>query len=270
MGYHPSVFQTNLQHPEISSELQDPYVFARKRGLPVNSLDDYLALLDRIFTEAKAGDCVCLKSTLAYNRTLRFENVPKERAAVAFGRPRSEVTPDQVKDFEDFLMWHVTAMSARYEMPFQIHTGDADLQCSNPMLLVNLIEANPHTKFELFHGGYPWTREYGAIGNKYPQHVWLNCTWLPTFGREVAVDAFRQWLDVVPSNRLNWGGDDATVEGIYGAAEMNRQCWAEALAERVDRGDLDEPEAKRVGKQILRDNALELYPRFQGKLWKST
>jgi predicted TIM-barrel fold metal-dependent hydrolase len=222
-----------------------------------------------MFAEDKAGDCICLKCTLAYNRTLHFENVPKERAAVAFGRPRSELTPEQVKDFEDFIMWRVTEMSARYEMPFQIHTGDADLRYSNPTLLLNLIDANPHTKFELFHGGVPWTREYGAMGNKYPRHVWLNCTWLPTFGREVAVDAFRQWLDVVPSNRLNWGGDDLTAEGIYGAAEMNRQCWAEALAERVDRGDLGEPEAKRIGKQILRDNGLELYPRFQEKLWKS-
>jgi predicted TIM-barrel fold metal-dependent hydrolase len=55
-------------------------------------------------------------------------------------------------------------------MPFQIHTGDARIAGSNPMLLVNLIDANPRTKFELFHGGYPWIGETGAIGMKYADH----------------------------------------------------------------------------------------------------
>ncbi len=31
------------------------------------------------------------------------------------------------------------------------------------MNLLNLIEANPRTKFILFHGGYPWVGETGTI-----------------------------------------------------------------------------------------------------------
>ena len=37
--------------------------------------------VDKIFAEAVAADAVCLKSTQAYQRTLRYEDVPKERAA---------------------------------------------------------------------------------------------------------------------------------------------------------------------------------------------
>jgi len=56
------------------------------------------------------------------------------------------------------------------------------------------------------------------------------------------------------------------AEGIYGESELSRCCWAEVLAEKLDRGELSESDALRTGRQIQRDNALELYPRLKGKL----
>jgi uncharacterized protein len=270
-GFHPSeYYETGNQSAQGHGPFDDPFSFARQRGLPMGSLDDYLALLDRMFVDAKAGDAVCLKTTIAYSRTLDFENVPKERAARAFGRARSELTPEQVKAFEDFIMWRLTELSAKHKMPFQIHTGDARIQGSNPMLLVNLISANPQTQFELFHGGYPWVRETGAIGQKFGSHVWINGVWLPTISYTTAKRVFNEWLEVVPSNRLMWGGDDKSAEGIYGQAELSRQCWAEVLAQKVERGELAEDNALRIGKQIQRDNALELYPRLKQRADEAT
>jgi predicted TIM-barrel fold metal-dependent hydrolase len=207
-----------------------------------------------------------LKTTQAYVRTLEFENVTQERAAAAFGRPRSELTPEQIKAFEDFIMWRLVELSARHDIPFQIHTGDARIGGSNPLLLVNLIDANPRTKFELFHGGYPWVGETGAIGMKYPDRVWINFVWLPTISMTMAKRALHEWLDVAPSNRITWGGDDTSAEGIYGETELTRRCVAEVLAERVDRGDLKEADARQIGKNILRENALELYPLLRQRL----
>ena len=241
-GFHPTEFDKKYHGFQISGPLDDPYVFARGRGLPVNSLDDYLAVLDALFAAAKKGNAVCLKTTQAYERTLRFENVPKARAAQAFGHPRPNLTAEQIKDFEDFIMWRLVELSAKYDLPFQIHTGDARIGGSNPMLLVDLIDANPRTKFELFHGGYPWVGETGAIAMKYPDRVWINSVWLPTISYTMAKRAFHEWLDAVPSNRITWGGDDTSAEGIYGETELTRRCVAEVLAERVDRGDLTEPD----------------------------
>lgn len=56
----------------------------------------------------------------------------------------------------------VVELSAKPDLPFQIHTGHARIQGSNPMLLVDLIAANPNTKFILFHGGHPWIGETGS------------------------------------------------------------------------------------------------------------
>jgi hypothetical protein len=258
-GFHPS---------EFKSPWDDPYRFAADNKLPVATLDDYLAVLDHLFCTAKDKGAMCLKTTLAYERTLQFDPVAKERAAKAFGRPRSELTEADVKAFEDFIMWRLVGLSAKHDLPFQIHTGDARLQGSNPMLLVDLIAANPKTKFTLFHGGYPWVGETGAIVMRHGAHVWVDSVWLPTISYHMARRAFHEWLDVMPSNRILWGADCNHAEGIYGATEFTRRCLAEVLAERVDRGELVEEHARRIGKQILRDNALALFPRLKERLWK--
>src|SRR6185437_9152824 len=87
----------------FASALDSPYVYAQRAGLPaIESLEDYLRVIDAIFAKAVESDAVCLKSTLAYERTLRFEKVSRERAERVFGRPRSEITDAEQQDFEDF------------------------------------------------------------------------------------------------------------------------------------------------------------------------
>jgi hypothetical protein len=258
-GYHRGEFAK----PE-----DDPYRFAAEQGLKLESLDEYLVVLDRLFQKAKASGAACLKTTLAYQRTLHFENVPKERAARAFGKPASELSPQQIKDFEDYIMWRLVELSAKYELPFQIHTGQARIQGSNPMLLVDLIEANPKTKFILFHGGFPWVGETGVIVMRFSRRVWIDSVWLPTMSYTTAKRAFHEWLEVMPSDRIMWGADCNHAEGIYGATEFTRRCVTEVLAEKVDAGHLLEEHAQRIGRQILRDNALALFPQLKDRLWK--
>lgn len=250
------------------AELDSPYVFAERRKLKLETLDDYLAVVDAIFAEAVAADTACLKSTLAYERTLDFQNVPRERAEKAFGRPAEKLTAAERRDFEDFMFWRLCELSAKHELPFQIHTGQARIQGSNPMLLVDLIAANPQTKFILFHGGFPWVGETGAIAMRY-KNVWVDSVWLPTLSYTMARRAYQEWLEVMPSDRIMWGADTVQAEGIYAATEFTRQCLAEALAEKVERGELREEHAARIGRQILRDNALKLFPKLQRRLWKT-
>jgi len=50
--------------------------------------------------------------------------------------------------------------------------------------------------------------------------------------------AYREWLGVIPSNRILWGSDVQIAESVDGAAHLTRHCQAEARAELVARGDL--------------------------------
>ncbi len=255
-GFHAS---------EFSDPLDDPYAVAEQHGLEVESLDDYVAVLDHLLAKAKKDGAICLKTTLAYNRTLQFENVSKEQAAKVFGRLRGELSKPEIKSFEDYIMWRLVELSAKHDLPFQIHTGQARIQGSNPMLLVDLIEANPKTKFILFHGGFPWVGETGVIAMRF-RNVWIDSVWMPTLSYTMAKRAYQEWLEVCPSNRIMWGSDTGTAEGIYGATEFTRRCVAEALAEKVIRDELLEEDAFRIGRQIMRENALELFPQLRGRL----
>ena len=258
-GFHPS---------EFKSALDSPYDFAQRNGKEINSLEDYLAAVDSIFTKAVESDAMCLKTTLAYLRTLDFQDVPRDRAAKAFGRPRSELTSPEIKDFQDFMMWRLCELSAKHNLPFQIHTGQARIQGSNPMLLVDLIAANPRTKFILFHGGFPWVGETGVIAMKY-KNVWIDSVWLPQLSYTMAKRAYQEWLEVMPSDRIMWGADTTQAEGIYAGTVWTRQCLAEALAEKVERNELREEHAIRIGQQVMRDNALKLFPKLRRMLWKA-
>lgn len=257
-GFHESEF------PAVDD---NPYAFAAKHGLPVGTFDDYLTVLDRLYKHAKEKGCVGLKSTIAYQRTLQFDKVPRDRASKAFGKRRADLSADDVKAFEDHVMWHLTSLSAKHDLPFQIHTGDARLQGSNPVLLLDLIQDNPKTKFALFHGGYPWVGETGAIVMRH-RNVWIDSCWLPMISATMAKRAFHEWLDVVPANRILWGADCNHAEGIYGATELTRRVLAEVLAERVERGEVREEDARRIGRQVMRDNALALFTGMKAKLWR--
>jgi hypothetical protein len=65
-----------------------------------------------------------------------------------------------------------------------------------------------------------------------------------------------------------WGADCNNAEGIYGATEYHRRCIAEVLSEKVMAGDLTEEHALAIGRQIMRENALELFPLLKERLWK--
>jgi predicted TIM-barrel fold metal-dependent hydrolase len=255
-GSHPAQFK---------SDNDSPYAFAKKRNLPTATLDDYLSAVEAIFSTAVESNAVCLKSTQAYVRSLRYEQVLKEQAAAIYGKSPDVITPDEQRDFEDFMFWEVCRLSAKYDLPFQIHTGQARVQGSNPINLVDAIAANPNTKFILFHGGYPWIGETAVIAMRH-KNVWIDSCWLPALSYTMAKRAYQEWLEAIPSDRIMWGGDTGTAEGIYAATEFTRQCLAEALAEKVERNELSETNAVQIGRQILRENALKLFPKLHGML----
>jgi predicted TIM-barrel fold metal-dependent hydrolase len=100
------------------------------------------------------------------------------------------------------------------------------------------------------------------------KNVWLDFCWLPLISYSMAKRALHEWLELVPSDRILWGSDLHHAEGIYAATQFTRRCLGEVLAEKVAHGDLSEPLAMQIGRQIMRDNALQVFPRLQALLWK--
>ena len=174
-----------------------------------------------------------------------------------------EITPEEVKAFQDHIIYYITDLVDELNLVFQIHTGVqttwGNIPDSNPLHLIPLIRNHPSTRFDLFHAGYPYSREIGMLGKHYP-NVWLNMAWMYVITMEGSRQSLSEWIDLVPGDRiLGFGSDVHFPEFVYGHLVMARSCIVDILSEKVKRDFISEEVAMDLVNKMLRENAVELY-----------
>lgn len=206
-----------------------------------------------------------IKLAHAYGRTLHSEEVPEVVAAWVFDKAlRGEtLTAAEVKQLQDHLIFFLAGLAGELGQVFQIHTGVqgnwGHIPDSNPLHLLPLLRAHPKTRFDLFHAGYPFSREMGMLGKHYP-NVWLNMCWMYVITMAGSRQILGEWIDLVPGERLlGFGSDVGWPEFIYAHLVMARSCLADVLAEKVQRDFLSATAALDLVRLMLHDNAVALY-----------
>ena len=228
----------------------------------LKTLDDYLAFTDFMLKSAIKNGAVGLKNSMAYGRSIDYENVQVEKAASLF-KQSPVLKSEDIKALQDFLFHWILTKAAEYNLPVQIHTGylagnGNQLDNGEPTKLNNLFQLHPKTRFDLFHGGFPWTGEFVALGKMFP-NVYLNLVWLPQISKNRALVTFNEMLDCVPYNKILWGGDCQLIEETVGSLEFGKQVVCEVLANRISSGQMDEATAKKIITAIFRENAIRIY-----------
>lgn len=274
--YYALVFHINelVQHASIPASPEDTatiYYQAAAEGYPMNSLDDYLNYCDHLFKKNVEHKAVCVKNSMAYSRSLDYQEVSYETARALYNKRAAKLTRKESKEIQDFLFHWIIQKSIEYDLPIQIHTGylagnGNNLENGKPVKLNNLFLTYPEAQFVLFHGGYPWTGEYAALGKMFP-NVYLDIVWLPQISRERAVLALDEMFDCVPYNKFFWGGDCSFIEESTGSLEYGKEVLAEVLARRIERGLLTEEVAFDIVRRVLRENAIEVF-KLEEKLGK--
>lgn len=224
----------------------------------VVDLDDYLVLCDHQFKRNLEGHAVAVKNTMAYVRTLEYEDVPYQTAYDLFNIHPDSRTPEEKKKVEDFMFHWTIQKCIEYDLPIQIHTGLGYGDSGNPVKLSNLFRKYPQARFILLHGGFPWTGECALVAKQFG-NVYIDLVWLPQLSREEAVSALDVMLDCVSYNRFFWGGDCVHIEESTGALELGKDVVAEVLTKRIKRGLLTEDVAMEILRKIFRENAIEVY-----------
>jgi len=231
----------------------------------LTDLPEVKSALVALIEEYKRRGSVGIKLAHAYRRTLDSERVPEPVAADVFARAVAGEFPawPELKQFEDHLIFFLAEVAAELGQVFQIHTGVqgnwGHIPDSNPLHLLPLIHANRNTRFDLFHAGYPFSREIGMMGKHCP-NVWLNMAWMYVITMEGSRQSLSEWIDLVPGDRLlGFGSDVHWPEMVYGHLIMARSCLADVLAAKVERDFLSEAAAVSLIHQMLRDNAMVLY-----------
>jgi hypothetical protein len=254
--------RAEFESPDADT-LSNPFYQARQEDFEILSLDDYLAFADRWFATFVERGAVCAKTANAYHRSIDYRKVTKEEASWLFARPSEALTPGERKRLEDYMFFWCVDKCAEYGLPLQIHTGylagnSRSLENGRPMKLLDVFQAFPQGQFSLFHGGFPWYQEIGAIAKSYP-NVYVDLVWLPQISREAAVSALHQWLDCVPYTKFFWGGDCTSIEDAVGSLECGRDVVGQVLAERVSAGRMNMALAREIARAIFRDNAIRFF-----------
>jgi hypothetical protein len=142
-------------------------------------------------------------------------------------------------------------------LPVQFHCGfgdwDLHLPRADPGHLKPLIDRFRDTPFVLLHC-YPFVREAGWLAHVYG-NVWFDLSLtIPHVSRPE--EMVRQALELAPVSKLLYASDAARTPELYFLAS---RWWREALAAVLTEA-LPPDEAETAGRQILRENALALYP----------
>jgi predicted TIM-barrel fold metal-dependent hydrolase len=114
-------------------------------------------------------------------------------------------------------------------------------------------------RFVLFHGGYPWTRDFIALGKMFP-NVWLDLCWVWVISPRAGRGMLHEMIETLPQNKVTaFGGDYIFIEGTYGHSVLARQNITRVLEEKVAEGWFGEDDARQYARAVMYDNARELY-----------
>ncbi|MBN2334318.1 amidohydrolase family protein [Candidatus Bathyarchaeota archaeon] len=263
---------------------QELETYTRQHGGLVHSFGDYVSLVRHRFTQLE-GKIVGIKIALAYRRQLFFEKRSFSEAEEAFNelyktrsfyrvvldpaRNHCRTVPENpgfeaLKPMQDYLVHVALGEAERRGLPIQIHTGlhegnENIVSNSNPEHLVNLFMEYSDARFDIFHGGWPYSRQLGALAKNFP-NVYVDMSWMHIISPAAARRALSEWLDEVPASKiLGFGGDYLAVEGVYGHSVIARENVARVLAQKVDDGDYSLEQAEKYAAWILRENAGRLF-----------
>ena len=242
----------------------------------ITSLAGLKQAAEKSFQQSLAVGMVAVKSTLAYSRELRYDEVSEADASRDFdalmrGERKAPAgfrsyTDRPFRKLEDHMFHHVLKLAEAHGLPVQIHTGltagnGGWLTNSNPTHLTNLFYLFPKTRFDLFHIGYPYQGELSVLGKLFP-NVFVDFCWVHVISPAVACRTLHDYLETIPVNKIfAFGGDYRFPELTYAHAKMARRNVARVLAEKINEGFCTDKEALEIGALLLRDNAERFYTR---------
>jgi len=156
-------------------------------------------------------------------------------------------------------------------MAIHIHTmagagGYFDVAGANPLNLEPLFDdpALRKTKFVMVHGGWPFTREIGALLTKPNAYLDFSGQGL-ILSPAVLAGILREWLEYVPEKVLfgtdgyPYSTDIGWEETTYAAAKSGREALGIALTGMIDDGEITRERASGLARMVLRENARKLY-----------
>ena len=236
-------------------------------GILPRSMQDWLDICDATIDAAYANGATSLKCALAYDRSLSYPRATFAEAEACWNVVHAEKRMtywgnggvDIGAPFENYVMHHILRKAERMGAAIQFHTGLQEgngnvLANSNPLLLTNLLLQYTALRFDLFHIGYPYMGETGALCKNFP-NAFIDMCWAHIISPRASMLALDEWLDAVPYNKISaFGGDYCFIDGVYGHQMLARENVCKVLSRKVLAHELTTEAAMRIAQAIFADN----------------
>jgi len=219
------------------------------------------------------GGALAEKFEAAYLRSLDFDKVDRATADRSYAQfvGRGAAGAAEYKPLQDFLFRYIAAECGRLGMAVHIHTmagagGYFHVAGANPLLLESVLN-DPDlrkTNFVMLHGGWPFTREIGALLTKPNAYLDFSAQAFVTSAASMAT-WIREWLEAVPekvmfaTDAYPYSPEMGWEESGWVAANRNRLALTIALTGMLHDGEITRTRASELARMVLRENARKLY-----------
>lgn len=249
----------------------DMMLLEEKTDITISSFEDYLEACEiRIDQFSQISNI--LKCASAYERSINFERVTREEAEKGFNKLfdadkyiHRESQVIQCDDaFSNYIFRYIANVAQKRGMVLQIHTGIQEgngniLLNSHPLNLNRIFYEFPGLRFDVFHIGYPFYKELGAMCKMFP-NVNIDMCWANIISPVACKQALSEWLEFLPYNKISaFGGDYSFIDGVYGHQHLARKNVAEVLSNKVEEGLFPLDKACDIAKALFYDNPAELF-----------
>jgi predicted TIM-barrel fold metal-dependent hydrolase len=223
--------------------------------------------------EQRRGGAVAEKFEIAYLRKFDFGDPARSEAERVYTEGQTDGAPSQAdyKILQDYLFRYIVLECGRLGMAVHLHTmagagGYFDVAGVNPLLLEPVLNdpTMRKTKFVFVHGGWPYTREIGALLEKPNVYLDFSSQSLSIPPATLAV-TLREWMERNPEKVLY--GTDAYPqsetmgweEALWMANRNGREALALALEAMERDNQVTHEQALKIAHQVLHDNAAGMY-----------
>ncbi len=225
---------------------------AEKLGIDPVDGPSWRSFLEKMFSHAADRDCLGIKQLQAYTRSLDFEEV--KESGVRF---RGDLSGQEVKRFQDWLMHILCELANHRKWPHQIHVGTHNHPHSNPLPLQKLASRYPNQKIIMLHC-WPYLDEAGFLAQAHP-NVYIDTCWQPILNPDFLRKSMDTWLGYIPLSKWTMSNDSTSVEMATGASMISRRVLGEALSKKQKQSGISDAELREIAAQLLNNNAVGIY-----------
>jgi predicted TIM-barrel fold metal-dependent hydrolase len=250
---------------EKKSEIEET---AKKYGLKIGSLRDLIEGIESVCEAWKKKGVAGVKLSQSYFRRMDFHRRDQSDAkAVMRDILNGDIVPllsERGKVLGDFLVFECCRIASDLDLTIQFHLGlraktYGSLEGCSPAPMVELFESYKNARFDLSHSGFPYLFETAVLAKGW-SNIYLNMDWIQAVSPEGSKRALKEWIRMVPYNKLIAFGDDvAHVETAYGALVIARRNVASVLAELIEEGILSESDSLDIARSMFHDTPAALY-----------